>query len=66
MIEGGVLENPRVDAVFGLHLWNGLPVGKIGVNEGPIMASVDRFDIIINGVGSHGAIRIPELTQLLS
>jgi amidohydrolase len=55
MIEEGVLENPRVDAAFGLHLWNGLPVGKIGVDNGPIMASVDRFDIVIKGVGSHGA-----------
>jgi amidohydrolase len=55
MIEEGVLENPRVDAVFGLHLWNGLPVGQIGVDDGPIMASVDRFDILIKGVGSHGA-----------
>jgi amidohydrolase len=55
MIEEGVLEQPRVDATFGLHLWNGLPVGKIGVDEGPIMASVDRFDIVIQGIGSHGA-----------
>jgi amidohydrolase len=55
MIEEGVLENPSVDAVFGLHLWNGLPVGQIGVDDGPIMASVDRFDIVIKGVGSHGA-----------
>jgi amidohydrolase len=55
MIEEGVLEDPRVDAAFGLHLWNSLPVGKIGVDEGPIMASVDRFDIVIKGVGSHGA-----------
>jgi amidohydrolase len=55
MIEEGVLEHPRVDATFGLHLWNGLPVGKIGVDEGPIMASVDRFDIVIKGIGSHGA-----------
>jgi amidohydrolase len=55
MIEGGILDNPRVDAAFGLHLWNSLPVGKIGVDEGPIMASVDRFDIGIKGVGSHGA-----------
>jgi amidohydrolase len=55
MIEEGVLENPKVDAVFGLHLWNGFSVGKIGVDEGPIMASVDRFDILIKGVGSHGA-----------
>lgn len=55
MIEAGILENPRVDAVFGLHLWNGLPVGKIGVEAGPIMASVDRFDVVVKGVGSHGA-----------
>ena len=55
MIEEGVLEHPRVDATFGLHLWNGLPVGNIGVDEGPIMASVDRFDIVIKGIGSHGA-----------
>ena len=55
MIDEGVLDDPKVDATFGLHLWNGLPVGKIGVDEGPIMASVDRFDIVIKGVGSHGA-----------
>jgi amidohydrolase len=55
MIAAGVLDNPSVDAVFGLHLWNGLPVGKLGVDAGPIMASVDRFDVVINGVGSHGA-----------
>jgi amidohydrolase len=55
MIEEGVLKHPRVDATFGLHLWNGLPVGKIGIDEGPIMASVDRFDIVIKGIGSHGA-----------
>lgn len=55
MIEEGVLENPRVDAVFGLHLWNGLALGKIGVDAGSIMASVDRFDVVIKGVGSHGA-----------
>jgi amidohydrolase len=55
MIQEGVLEQPKVDAVFGLHLWNGLPVGKIGADEGPIMASVDRFDAVIKGVGGHGA-----------
>ena len=55
MIGAGILENPRVDTAFGLHLWNGLPVGKIGIDNGPIMASVDRFAIVIKGVGSHGA-----------
>jgi amidohydrolase len=55
MIAEGVLEHPTVDATFGLHLWNGLPIGQIGVDAGPIMASVDRFNIVITGVGSHGA-----------
>jgi amidohydrolase len=55
MIAAGVLEHPGVDAVFGLHLWNSLPVGTIGVDAGPIMASVDRFDVIIKGIGGHGA-----------
>ena len=64
MIEDGVLEHPKVDAVFGLHLWNGLPTGKIGVDDGPIMASADRFDIIVKGIGSHGAYLTQELTPL--
>jgi amidohydrolase len=55
MIEAGVLDHPRVEAAFGLHLANALPVGQIGLQAGPIMASVDRFDVVINGVGSHGA-----------
>ncbi|GIX49776.1 MAG: amidohydrolase [Candidatus Tectimicrobiota bacterium] len=55
MIAEGVLEDPPVDAAFALHLWNSLPVGQIGVSAGPIMASADRFQIRIKGVGSHGA-----------
>lgn len=56
MIEEGVLEDPHVDAALGLHLWNYLPVGKIGVRDGPVMASMDSFRIIIKGRGAHGAI----------
>jgi amidohydrolase len=55
MIEEGILEAPRVDACFGLHLWNGLPVGKVGVVAGPIMASVDEFIVTIKGRGGHAA-----------
>lgn len=55
MIEQGVLQNPQVDAAFGLHLWNGLPVGKVGVVTGPMMASVDEFKIVVQGRGGHGA-----------
>ncbi len=55
MIGDGVLEEPRVDAAFGIHLWNDLPVGTVGVMAGPVMASVDQFEIAILGRGGHAA-----------
>ena len=55
MIDDGVLEKPKVDAAFGLHLWNDLPVGTIGIMAGPVMASVDQFEIEILGRGGHAA-----------
>ncbi len=55
MIEDGVLERPAVDAAFGIHLWNGLPVGTIGVMPGAMMASVDEFEIVVAGTGGHAA-----------
>jgi amidohydrolase len=55
MINAGVLESPKVDAAFGLHLWNNLPVGKVAVLPGPIMAAVDEFHMRVNGRGGHGA-----------
>ncbi|MDX2096210.1 MAG: M20 family metallopeptidase [Leptolyngbyaceae cyanobacterium bins.59] len=56
MIEAGVLENPRVDAIIGLHLWNNLPLGTVGVRSGALMAAVELFDCTIQGKGGHGAI----------
>jgi len=55
MITDGVLDSPRVDAAFGIHLWNDLPVGTIGIMAGPVMASVDQFEIEIHGRGGHAA-----------
>ncbi len=55
MISDGVLQTPTVDAAFGIHLWNDLPVGTIGITPGPIMASVDQFEITIHGRGGHAA-----------
>lgn len=54
MITEGVLENPRPDAVFGLHLWSPLKTGEIGIVPGAIMASSYYFKITINGKGGHG------------
>ncbi|NMM65325.1 amidohydrolase [Clostridium sp. P21] len=53
-IHGGVLENPKVDAVVGAHVWPGIAAGKIGVKPGPLMAASDNFKIIIHGKGGHG------------
>ncbi|BAQ66010.1 M20 family metallopeptidase [Geminocystis sp. NIES-3709] len=55
MIEAGVLINPSIDAIIGLHLWNNLPVGTIGVREGALMAAVECFKCTLFGKGGHGA-----------
>ena len=55
MIEAGVLKNPDVDAIVGLHLWNRLPIGTIGVRSGALMAAVECFRCDILGKGGHGA-----------
>jgi len=54
MIEAGVLRNPDVDAIVGLHLWNNLPLGTVGVRSGALMAAVEIFDCTILGKGGHG------------
>ena len=55
MIEAGVLHNPDVDAIIGLHLWNNLPLGTVGVRSGALMAAVECFRASILGKGGHGA-----------
>ncbi len=53
MIEEGVLDG--VDAVFGLHFWQPLPTGMIGIVKGPMMAQSDNFRITVKGKGGHGS-----------
>ena len=53
MIEEGALEG--VDAIFGLHLWQDLATGIVGVVKGPMMAQPDAFSITIKGKGGHGS-----------
>ncbi|NOS55549.1 MAG: amidohydrolase [Cyclobacteriaceae bacterium] len=55
MIKEGVLENPKVDVVFGLHVQSLLPSGQLAYRPGGLMAAVDAFDIKIIGHGAHGA-----------
>jgi amidohydrolase len=55
MVAQGVLENPKVDAVFGLHLSPNLAAGTLGVRSGPMMAGADTVRIEVTGEQTHGA-----------
>jgi amidohydrolase len=55
MIRDGALEGPRPDAAFGLHVWQDLDLGKVGITPGPFMAAVDEFHVTVSGVGAHAA-----------
>jgi hippurate hydrolase len=55
MVEEGLFERFPMEAVYGLHNWPGLPVGKFAVREGPMMAAYDIFEITVTGHGAHGA-----------
>jgi len=54
MIRDGALD-PKPDATFGLHVWQDLDLGKVGVTPGPFMAAVDEFTVTVTGVGAHAA-----------
>ncbi len=53
MIRAGVLENPKVDAAFGIHIWSQLPSGTVAVTPGPVMGGLDVFKLSIKGIGGH-------------
>ena len=61
MIDEGVLSDPTVDAVFGMHMDQGRPLGTISTRPGPALAAADRFYVTIKGKGGHGA--HPDLTH---
>jgi amidohydrolase len=55
MVKEGALENPRPQAIFGLHDNPVLQTGEVGWVSGPVAASADRFVVTIHGKGAHGA-----------
>ena len=55
MLDEGLFTRFPVDAVFGMHNWPGLPAGRFAARAGPMMASLDTFDVRIAGHGAHGA-----------
>ncbi len=55
MIDDGLFERVPVDGIYGLHSLPGLPVGHFATRPGPVMASVDRFEVRIEARGAHAA-----------
>ena len=55
MIADGVMQNPDVDGVIGLHVWSPGPVGDISLQTGSVMASADEIHLIVRGRAGHGA-----------
>lgn len=55
MVDAGVLQNPDVEAIFGLHVFANVPTGRITYRSGPFMAASDRFEIVVKGRQAHGS-----------
>lgn len=55
MVKAGVLENPKVDAIFGYHNRPGFPTGQLFVKPGPAMGGNDTYKITIEGISGHAA-----------
>ncbi len=55
MLEDGLIARFAIERAYGLHIVTMLPSGQIGLRPGPLMASVDSFDLVVDGVGGHGA-----------
>lgn len=56
MIKDGVLDNPPVDIIFGLHTDPEIQAGCVGVRKGPLFAAYDSFEIIVKGVSGHAGV----------
>ncbi len=55
MLDEGVFRDFKPDAVFGLHVWAGLPVGQVGVRSGPMLAAADEWSLTVRGQQTHGS-----------
>ena len=55
MVKEGVMENPKVDVIFGMHIESAIEIGRIEYKPGAFMASSDWFTVKVKGKGAHGA-----------
>jgi len=56
MVEEGLFDRFPVEGIYGLHNYPGLPLGRFAVRSGPMMASYDIFELILEGKGAHGGL----------
>ena len=61
MIEDGLFNNFPMESIWGLHNWPGLEFGQIGIHKGAVMASTDKFQVLVKGNGGHAA--MPQATS---
>lgn len=66
MVEAGVMQNPKVDAVLGTHLMTGLPTGTISADDGPVMAEANVFRLTLRGLGGHTAVPEDSVDPILT
>ncbi|MGV6860436.1 MAG: M20 metallopeptidase family protein [Putridiphycobacter sp.] len=66
MIDEGVLENPKVDEIYALHVFPELDAGKVGLKSGMYMASCDEIYMSVNGKGGHGAMPHKNIDPILT
>jgi amidohydrolase len=55
MVAEGVLDDPAVDAIFGIHVFAGMESGVVGYRSGPLLAAADTFEIVVEGRQTHGS-----------
>ncbi|MBK8520611.1 MAG: amidohydrolase [Chitinophagaceae bacterium] len=55
MVKEGVMDNPKVDVIFGMHIESWIPAGDVQYKTGSFMASADLFTILVKGKSSHGS-----------
>ncbi len=55
MVADGLMDRWRIDEVYGMHNWPGIPAGHFAIRRGPLMAAADKFFIKVHGRGSHAA-----------
>ncbi|MBC7490766.1 MAG: amidohydrolase [Glaciimonas sp.] len=65
MVEDGLFERFPCDMVFGMHNWPGLALGRFAINHGPMMASFDTFEILVQGQGGHAAMAETSIDSLI-